>query len=154
MKIIRPFLRQTRLGQTRLGPALLGLTLLGLTLLGLTLAAAPALAQEAIRTGDGGAPPVAPAAGAAATQTESDEAWAHRVLDAAQADAKAAKPEAKAPCAAPADSKPHGQVWAGAGSRGYRDVGGVVTQPLGACGSVTLMLDHAQGDAYRASRAR
>lgn len=149
MKIVRPRL---------------GLPVLGLTLLGLALAAAPASAQEAIRTGDGGAPPVTPADGAAGTQTESDAAWAHRVLNAAEADARAAQPDAKAlptdakasaKCAAPPDRKPHGEVWAGVGSRGYRDVGGVVTQPLGSCGSVTLMIDHAQGGyGYRTGKAR
>ena len=49
---------------------------------------------------------------------------------------------------------PHGEVWAGIGTRGYREVGGVVTQPLGACGTLTLGVDHIQSDGYRPGRPR
>ena len=126
----------------------------------LMLAGAPALAQEAIQTqaAQGGAPPVTPAAAPAATpnDAEPDDVWARRVLNAATASGAGAAPAdgkaAAAPQCAPngskasgGDGKPHGEVWAGAGTRGYRDVGGVVTQPVGACGSVTLMVDHTEG---------
>ena len=124
-------------------------------LLGLWLAGGPAFAQEAIQTGHGGAPPVASAAAGA----EPDDVWARRVLDAASASASGAAPADGKAAATPAcaaakgDGKPHGEVWAGAGTRGYRQVGGVVTQPLGSCGSVTVMLDHTEGG-YGAGRVR
>lgn len=44
------------------------------------------------------------------------------------------------------DGKPHGEVWAGVGTRGYRTVGGVVTQPIGDCGSVTVGVSRTEGD--------
>ena len=36
---------------------------------------------------------------------------------------------------------PHGQVWAGAGTGGSYDVGGVVCQPVGKTGQVTIAVD-------------
>ncbi|THD58625.1 hypothetical protein [Phenylobacterium sp.] len=126
----------------------------------LTLVGASAFAQEAIRTGDGGAPPHvdAPVDGAVATENDPEalDAWAQRTLKAAT-DKALAKPAApSAQCAAiKADGKPHGEVWAGAGTQGYREVGGVVTQPVGDCSSVTLMVDHTQGGyGYSGTRAR
>jgi hypothetical protein len=120
----------------------------------LTLAGAPAFAQEAIRTGDGGSPPVvsapivhAPVDGVGATQNDPQAigAWARQVLNGAPTEAEAgAAPPAR--CAGiEADGKPHGEVWAGIGTGGYRQAGGVVTQPLGACGSVTVMIDRTEG---------
>jgi hypothetical protein len=117
-----------------------------------------AAAQEAIRTGDGGAPPptvgapplsgAAPASGGQSPQEIGD--WARRVLAGAPA------PDAKAPdrprCAPPPDRKPHGEVWAGIGTHGYRDVGGVVTQPIGDCGSVTVAISHTEANFGRHRR--
>jgi hypothetical protein len=39
------------------------------------------------------------------------------------------------------DTKPHGQVWAGVGTQGYRNVGGVVCQPIGQDGSLNIAVD-------------
>jgi hypothetical protein len=39
------------------------------------------------------------------------------------------------------DRKPHGEVFAGVGTHGYREVGGVVCVPVGDNGSVTLAID-------------
>ncbi|MGZ3376269.1 MAG: hypothetical protein ACXU8S_06700 [Phenylobacterium sp.] len=128
----------------------------GLTLalaLGLTWAAGPALAQEAIQTA-GGATPHVDAAAAAATQA-SDDAGARQTLDAAAAKADGKAPPPGSCATAKPDSKPHGEVWAGAGTRGYREAGGVVTQPLGSCGTLTLGIAHTQfGDGARPGRAR
>jgi hypothetical protein len=115
----------------------------------LTLAGASAFAQEAVRTGNGGAPPRVDAPTDAVAATENDpealDAWAQHVLKEASAQA-VAKAAPSTPCAATkTDGKPHGEVWAGAGTQGYRQAGGVVTEPLGSCGSVTLMIDHTQG---------
>jgi hypothetical protein len=43
------------------------------------------------------------------------------------------------------DGKPHGAVWAGVGTHGYRDGGGAVTAPLGKCGSVSIAVDRSEG---------
>ena len=52
-------------------------------------------------------------------------------------------------CAAPEDRKPHGMVWGAVGTGGYREVGGVATQPIGRCGSVTVMINRTEGGGYR-----
>ena len=41
------------------------------------------------------------------------------------------------------DRKPHGEVWAGVGTHGYREAGGVVCQPLGDHAAVTIAVDAA-----------
>jgi hypothetical protein len=48
-------------------------------------------------------------------------------------------------CNPAADRKPHGEVWAGVGTHGYRDVGTAMTAPLGKCGSVSIMVDRTEG---------
>jgi hypothetical protein len=55
------------------------------------------------------------------------------------------------PCGGPArkedgslDKSPHGEVWAGVGTRGYRDVGGVVCAPLGENAAVSIAVDAGQ----------
>ena len=52
-------------------------------------------------------------------------------------------------CPTRADDRPHGAVWGGVGTGGYRNVGGVVTQPLGDCGQITLGVDHTEGGGWR-----
>jgi len=42
------------------------------------------------------------------------------------------------------DRKPHGAVWAGVGTRGYREAGGVVCQPIGEHSAVTIAVDAAR----------
>jgi hypothetical protein len=124
------------------------------------LAASAASAQEVVKTGPDGAPPAAapvgpmPAGGGRDPEQSPQAigAWARGVLagepsreQAAAAPANGARPSG---CTPPPDRKPHGEVWAGAGTGGYRDVGGVVTQPLGDCGSITVMIDQSQSN-YR-----
>ncbi len=41
------------------------------------------------------------------------------------------------------DKNPHGEVWAGVGTHGYRETGGVVCQPIGDHSSVTIAVDAA-----------
>jgi hypothetical protein len=55
----------------------------------------------------------------------------------------AAAEKGQTPCQQ-TDGKPHGEVWAGAGTRGYNDVGGVVTAPVGCHASVTVAFDRSQ----------
>ena len=52
------------------------------------------------------------------------------------------------PCGGPAktadgktNTTPHGEVWAGVGTHGYREAGGVVCVPLGDSSAVTLAID-------------
>jgi hypothetical protein len=55
------------------------------------------------------------------------------------------------PCGGPAksedgktDKSPHGAVWAGVGTRGYREIGGAVCLPLGDNGAVSIAVDAGQ----------
>jgi hypothetical protein len=122
------------------------------------LAASAASAQEIVQAGPEGSPPAAESAPPApvvqdqeAAKAKAIGAWAQRVLAGAPAvdepDGKPAAAPAKGCSALPAsDGKPHGEVWAGVGTRGYREIGGVVTQPLGKCGSLTVAVDRTEGD--------
>lgn len=51
----------------------------------------------------------------------------------------------RAAAAAADDRQLHGEVWAGVGTHGYRDVGTAVTAPVGRCGSVSIAIDRSQG---------
>jgi hypothetical protein len=55
------------------------------------------------------------------------------------------------PCGAPVrkadgapDKSPHGQVWAGVGTQGYREIGGAVCAPIGDSGAVSVAVDAGQ----------
>jgi hypothetical protein len=112
------------------------------------LAAASASAQEVVRTGPDGAPP-APMVEPEQPQQLIDR-WAHLPLAGPSAEAAPAVGIGEAPrCAPPPDRQPHGEVWAGIGTGGYRQLGGVVTQPLGDCGSLTLGIDRLSIDGLR-----
>lgn len=52
------------------------------------------------------------------------------------------------PCGGPArkedgkpDKSPHGEVWAGVGTSGYREIGGVVCAPLGENAALSIAVD-------------
>lgn len=111
-------------------------------------AASVARADEPIATGAAGPPPAAEAPPPLRSQ-DSPEAigdWARGVMAGApSAEAAAAGPAGQASACPPKDGKPHGEVWAGVGTGGYREVGGVVTQPVGDCGSVTVGVSRAEG---------
>ena len=129
-----------------------------LTLLAAFLAAPAAFAQELIQTTPegAGAPVASPApapVGPPLADPQSPEAigaWARGVLAGAPAEASEPRtgPLSRSACAAATDDRPHGQVWAGAGTRGYRELGGVVTQPIGRCGSVTVAIDRSEGGGF------
>jgi hypothetical protein len=112
------------------------------------LGASSAAAQETIRTGPEGAPPAAEAPAALGDPEQSPEAigaWARGVLSGAPS-AEAARAAAPAKgCQPPPDRKPHGEVWGAVGTHGYRSYGGVVTQPIGDCGEVTLAIGRTEG---------
>ena len=106
---------------------------------------APAVsAQEAIATAqgspDGGAPPMS---------ESSREPGPLQLSDRIDRGADVLRP--RGPCGGPArtedgklDKTPHGEVWAGVGTRGYRDVGGVVCEPLGDNAAVSIAIDAGQ----------
>jgi hypothetical protein len=59
------------------------------------------------------------------------------------------------PCGGPAktaegktDKTPHGEVWAGVGTRGYREIGGVVCLPVGENTAVTIAVDAGHMDGW------
>lgn len=119
------------------------------------------LAQEAIATGPEGAPPAAETPNRPlAEDPQSPEAigrWARDVIagrpteEARQVAEAQRNPQGRG-CTPPEDRKPHGEVWAGVGTGGYRELGGVVTQPVGKCGSVTIAVDKMENDNYRRRR--
>ncbi|MGH7022128.1 MAG: hypothetical protein ACREEB_00905 [Caulobacteraceae bacterium] len=112
-------------------------------LLGAALAfGSGAWAQEAIPTANnanGGAPPVQ-ASGAAPIRIQDK-----------QSEFDDRGPVPIGPCGAPykddgkggvkQDKDPRGEVWAGVGTHGYRDVGGAVCIPVGKAAQVTIAVD-------------
>ena len=63
------------------------------------------------------------------------------------------------PCGGPArkedgkpDRSPHGEVWAGIGTHGYRDIGGVVCAPLGDNAALSIAVDAGQINGWRGRR--
>lgn len=111
------------------------------------MAAAPTagLAQEAIPTAAGapgdGAPPAAYESGPLRLSDRIDEG--PDVL------------RPVGPCGGPVrkedgkpDRSPHGEVWAGVGTRGYRDIGGVVCAPLGDNAALSVAVDAGHIDGW------
>lgn len=100
------------------------------------------------RTGDL-APATAPAAPLGQVQPAAAEApgdWARRVMAGEPAPEEVAEAQ-QGRCPTRVDTKPHGEVWAGIGTGGYREVGGVVTQTIGDCATVTIGMSRTEGRA-------
>lgn len=110
-------------------------------------AGAPAArAEPPIATAGPGAPPPAESSPAPIADEQSPDAigaWARDVI--AGRPSAAAAQAGKAQACPASDGKPHGEVWAGVGTGGYREAGGVVTQPVGDCGQVTIGVSRTQG---------
>lgn len=122
------------------------------------LAPVPALAQEAIATARAVPPPAAeappPPRPAVREDPNSPEAigrWARGVIAGAPAE-RDEMAEAPGGCIPPTDGKPHGEVWAGIGTHGYRQVGGAVTVPVGKCGYATIAVDNTDFDRRKRRR--
>lgn len=118
-----------------------------------------ALAQEAISTAPPGAPPAAEAAPAPPAIVRDDPnspdaigRWANAVLAGEPTEEAKAEAPKRAGCIPPTDGKPHGEVWAGIGTGGYRNVGGMVTVPLGECGYASIAVDKSEFDAPKRRR--
>jgi hypothetical protein len=129
------------------------------------LSVAPAAsAQEVIAAGrQTGAPSTGaapaqlgtPVAAPVRSAAEANGAWARDVLAGRSTtadDGEASGPRPRPGCVPAAERKPHGEVWVGAGTRGYREAGGVVTAPLGACGQLTISVDKTDGPDFRRRR--
>jgi hypothetical protein len=103
------------------------------------LLASMAQAQEAIPTAADGADGGAPAAASGAPV----------MLSKARPDRDDRGPIAIGPCGVAhdvdgvpqPDKSPHGQVWAGVGTHGYREAGGAVCVPVGSNGQVSVAVD-------------
>jgi len=120
------------------------------------IAFAPAaMADEAIATHSDGAPAAEAPADQASGPDRAKQAngeWARRVMAGQATDEASGDKDARKGCPQQGDGKPHGEVWAGVGTGGYRNVGGVVTQPLGDCAQVTVAIDHSEGGYGRRGR--
>lgn len=116
--------------------------------------AGAALAEDGpIATGRAGDPPTAQAQAQAAPispgleptlRTEAPGDWARRVMAGEPAPEEVAEAQ-QGRCPTRVDNKPHGQVWGSVGTGGYREIGGVVTQPLGDCATVTIGMSRTEG---------
>jgi hypothetical protein len=74
-------------------------------------------------------------------------------LPQAQTVARGAQPVAMGPCGlekvkpnGQLETAPHGEVDAGVGNHGYRELGGTICQPIGQNGAVSLSIDETQGN--------
>ncbi|MDP2214085.1 hypothetical protein [Phenylobacterium sp.] len=111
-----------------------------------------ALAQDGpIATGRTGDPPSASASAAPLGQdpeptvrAEAPGDWARRVIAGEPAPGAVAQAQ-QGRCPTRVDNQPHGQVWGSVGTGGYREVGGVVTQPIGDCATVTVGMSRTEG---------
>ncbi|MDP3488723.1 MAG: hypothetical protein Q8R71_01175 [Phenylobacterium sp.] len=113
--------------------------------------AGSALADEGpISTGRTDTPPAPMASaeqivpGTAQSQAEAPGDWARRVMAGDPGPEEIAEGR-QGRCLTRADNRPHGEVWAGIGTGGYREVGGVVTQSIGDCASVTIGMSRTEG---------
>jgi hypothetical protein len=131
------------------GPAMFALSLpLGvLAALALSLSPLAARAQEAIPTASG-----APDGGAPRPDIPADTLRLSDHMD--QGPDPMRGPIG--PCGGPAktadgktDKSPHGEVFAGVGTQGYREIGGAVCMPLGDNAAVNIAIDAGQMDGWR-----
>ncbi len=114
--------------------------------LSLTLDGA-ALAQEAIATAGGVNPNAAPKGAASVPDLGAPERFADGPLG-----------PRMGPCGPlqTADGKPdkgvHGEVHAGVGTHGYREIGGAICKPIGENGAIAIAVDKVDGDYGRYGR--
>ena len=114
--------------------------------------AGAALAEDGpIATGRAGDPPTTTTQAAPISpgleptlRTEAPGDWARRVMAGEPAPKDVAQAQ-QGRCPVRVDKRPHGEVWAGIGTGGYREVGGVVTQPIGDCATVTIGMSRTEG---------
>lgn len=103
-------------------------------------AASGAWAEEAIPTANN-------TAGAAPTETKAPASLGDQAVIAPEDDIIRIGPcgaVQRASDPGPIDKKAHGEVDVAVGTRGYRHVGGVVCEPIGDSGSVTVAIDYSE----------
>jgi len=61
-------------------------------------------------------------------------------------DDRAPPAQGVAACSEAVDRQPHGEVWAGIGSHGYRTLGTAMTAPIGKCASLSIAVSRTEGD--------
>lgn len=103
------------------------------------LLGAAAIAGGALADTPADAAPVATAAGAPAVPATPAPSTEIRAADPADAGPDLADEDA------PPDRKLHGYVEVGVGNRGYREVSGAITAPLGQTGQATIVIGSGQG---------
>lgn len=116
------------------------------------ICAGSAAAEEApIATSRAGDPPAASTSAAPidqalepAVRTEAPGDWARRVMAGEPAPEEIGEAQ-QGRCPTRADQRPHGEVRGSVGTGGYREVGGVVTQPIGDCATVTIGMSRTEG---------
>ncbi|MEH6678589.1 hypothetical protein [Phenylobacterium sp.] len=114
--------------------------------------AGPAFADEApIATSRSDTPPAPSTASTPIGQgvgpslrPEAPGDWARRVMAGEPAPEEVAEAQ-PGRCAPRMDTRAHGEVWGSVGTGGYREVGGVVTQPIGDCATVTIGMSRTEG---------
>ena len=119
-----------------------------------------AFAQEAMSTRPADSPPPPSAAPVASLDEPTDNQaqaaeWARRVL--ARANGQLPPTDERAPegyaqagegrrgCIRNPDRSPHGEMEVAVGTGGYRSASGVVTQPIGDCGQITIGIGTSRG---------
>lgn len=117
-----------------------------------TAFAGAALADDGpITTGRTGDPPASTASAEQIggrlepmARAEAPGDWARRVMAGEPAPEEIAEAQ-QGRCPSRVDRRPHGEVWGGVGTGGYREVGGVVTQPIGDCATLTIGMSRTEG---------
>ncbi|HEX7758981.1 MAG TPA: hypothetical protein VF459_05740 [Caulobacteraceae bacterium] len=116
--------------------------------LGLTLAlAGAAMAQEAIPTAGGANPNAAPKN----TKPVSDLGAPEQFADGPGGPRMGPCGPLETPDGKP-DKSVHGEVHAGVGTHGYREIGGAICKPIGENGAIAIAIDKTDGDYGREGR--
>lgn len=114
---------------------------LGLALAFSLSAGAAALAQEAISTAGGAQSNVSPKATPADTDLHAYDEFADGPLGPKMGPCGPVEtPDGKT------DHSAHGEIHAGVGTHGYRNIGGAVCKPLGDNGAIAIAIDKTDGD--------
>ncbi|HEV2366242.1 MAG TPA: hypothetical protein VGS12_18840 [Caulobacteraceae bacterium] len=113
----------------------------------LALPAAPAAAQELVPSAGGGAQATPGSAAKPPGPLDPPDEITDPGPDPVMGPCGPTSPDPRHPDRP--DRKPHGEVFGGVGTHGYREAGGVVCQPLGDHAAVTIAIDAAHIDGWR-----
>lgn len=119
----------------------------------LSLTALAARADEVIATHSGEVPTAQATAASpldqgAQAKRQADGDWARRVIAGLPSEEpQDGAAETLRPRCPANDGKPHGEVWVGVGTGGYKTAGVAASQPLGDCGEVAIAVSRTEGGA-------